>query len=174
MHIVDELLEKVRVLEAVVARQSDALARFSQAREERDRLRDRVQELDAENAEWAEKFAMRSKLEKDNLERAERAEEALAAMTSSCEVQQGKLQSLETAYELKGGRVEELEREVAELKKRDERVTRFEVIDYSGTGPKVGRVFTAYDVQIERAYQDGGRTLKVFVDARPTPIPPAV
>lgn len=41
---------------------------------------------------------------------------------------------------------------------RESKVTRFEVI-----GPK-GRLFTKWDCAVELSYQDGGRTLKAFVD----------
>jgi len=64
-------------------------------------------------------------------------------------------------------RVQALERELAALKAGDAKVTRFEVIDHSGHNTRVGRAFTAYGVQIVRSYQDGGRTLKVFVDDAP-------
>lgn len=48
-------------------------------------------------------------------------------------------------------------------------VTRFEVIDHRDKppgDPKFGRVFTAWDCKIELSYQDGGQTLKVFVNDR--------
>ena len=45
----------------------------------------------------------------------------------------------------------------SENKKQDNKVTRFEVID------DTGRAYVAYDVKIERSYQDDDRTLKVFV-----------
>lgn len=38
------------------------------------------------------------------------------------------------------------------------RVSRFEVID------KHGRVYAAYPAKVDVVYQDGGRTLKVFVE----------
>ena len=40
------------------------------------------------------------------------------------------------------------------------KVTRFEVIDWTG------RAYGAHGCRIELSYQDGGRTLKVFVDER--------
>jgi hypothetical protein len=54
-------------------------------------------------------------------------------------------------------------------------VTRFEVIDHRAclncdTPHDRGRIFTAKPCRIELSYQDGGRTLKVFVD---DPLPPA-
>jgi hypothetical protein len=47
-----------------------------------------------------------------------------------------------------------------------DRVTRLEVI-----GPK-GRIFSKWDCGIQLSYQDGGRTLKVFVDWQALPNPP--
>jgi hypothetical protein len=44
--------------------------------------------------------------------------------------------------------------------KETQRVTRFEVID------EHGRAFVRYGVAVELSYQDDGRTLKVFVQAR--------
>jgi hypothetical protein len=48
-------------------------------------------------------------------------------------------------------------------------VTRFEVIDHRNPhgvpGKTCGRVYSAHGCKIELSYQDGGRTLKVFVDA---------
>ncbi len=41
-----------------------------------------------------------------------------------------------------------------------ENVTRFEVIDESG------RVYTRWECSLALSFQDGGRTLKVFVDPR--------
>jgi hypothetical protein len=41
-----------------------------------------------------------------------------------------------------------------------ETVTRIEVIDESG------RVYVKYGVEVELSYQDGGKTLKVFVKKR--------
>ena len=51
-----------------------------------------------------------------------------------------------------------------EASARDAGLTRVEVIDHrSGVSP-FGRVFSAWDCQVELSRQDGGRTLKVFVD----------
>lgn len=51
-------------------------------------------------------------------------------------------------------------------------VTRFEVIDHRKDGN--GRIFAAWDASVELSYQDGGRTLKVFVvDGVATPEPRA-
>lgn len=47
-------------------------------------------------------------------------------------------------------------------------VTRFEVIDHRNGAPQVGRVFSAWDCRVELSYQDGGHTLKVFVDGDAT------
>lgn len=41
-------------------------------------------------------------------------------------------------------------------------VTRLEVIDHT-TGGR-GGVFSAWSISIELSWQDGGRTLKIFVD----------
>ena len=41
-------------------------------------------------------------------------------------------------------------------------VTRFEVIDHSLTG--TGRDFVKYAVSVRLSYQDGGETLKVFLE----------
>jgi hypothetical protein len=46
------------------------------------------------------------------------------------------------------------------MKDQTQRVTRFEVIDENG------RAYVRYGVGIELSYQDDGRTLKVFVQAR--------
>jgi hypothetical protein len=43
-------------------------------------------------------------------------------------------------------------------------VTRFEVIDHRKDGE--GRVFVAYDIQVELMYQDNNRTLKVRITDR--------
>jgi hypothetical protein len=51
---------------------------------------------------------------------------------------------------------------VEEIKKEDS-VTRFEVIDHRRHGSNVGRVFVSYDVSVKLVYQDDGKTLKVFV-----------
>jgi hypothetical protein len=51
----------------------------------------------------------------------------------------------------------------------DSRVTRFEVIDHRAEDEfrgKRGRVFTARPCKIELSYQDGGKTLKVFITDR--------
>jgi hypothetical protein len=40
------------------------------------------------------------------------------------------------------------------------KVTRFELID------RTGRVYTRYGVEVALSYQDGGRTLKVFIGDR--------
>jgi len=49
------------------------------------------------------------------------------------------------------------------MTQKPEAVTRFEVIDHRAAVVSFGRVFSAWDVSIELSYQDGGRTLKVFV-----------
>lgn len=46
------------------------------------------------------------------------------------------------------------------------RVNRFEVIDYTGDDHLKRRAFVKYSVSIELSYEDGGRTLKVFVTPR--------
>jgi hypothetical protein len=48
-------------------------------------------------------------------------------------------------------------------------VTRITVVNHStphGDHEKRGRVFEKWDIQIELSVQDGGRTLKVFIDDR--------
>lgn len=45
-----------------------------------------------------------------------------------------------------------------------EKVTRFEVIDH--TKDLKGRCYTKHNCRIELVYQDGGKTLKVFVNDR--------
>jgi hypothetical protein len=54
-----------------------------------------------------------------------------------------------------------------------ERVTRFEVIDHRYTGdaerPVKGRIVVAYGVIVTVDLQDGGRTLKVFLNDRELP-----
>ena len=52
--------------------------------------------------------------------------------------------------------------------KKDVEVTRFEVINHADNDKSIGRLLTMYkemgDFQeIELSYQDGGRTLKVFL-----------
>lgn len=42
--------------------------------------------------------------------------------------------------------------------------TRIEVIDHRKGAPQIGRVFCAWNSKITLSYQDGGRTLKIFVD----------
>jgi hypothetical protein len=44
-----------------------------------------------------------------------------------------------------------------------EKVTRFEVIDYTKANKDVARVLVKYDVKVELSYQDDDRTLKVFL-----------
>lgn len=49
------------------------------------------------------------------------------------------------------------------------KVTRFEVIDHTGTiddNPNFGRVFVKNNVGIETHIQDDGKTLKVFLNDR--------
>ena len=46
-------------------------------------------------------------------------------------------------------------------------VTRFELIDHRHDVPYFGRAFVAYNCSVELSYQDGGRTLKVFVTDKP-------
>lgn len=66
------------------------------------------------------------------------------------------------------------ERREAALRRREgmsrpsSKVTRFEVIDLRASLPvgEIGRVFTAWNCNIELSYQDDGRTLKVFVNDR--------
>ena len=77
----------------------------------------RVQELEAANTTWAEKYAMRSKLEKDNLERAEAAEARVQALEAELDtlhkgLRYGFLRRAEAAE----AQVKELQREVARLK----------------------------------------------------------
>lgn len=53
-------------------------------------------------------------------------------------------------------------------KKEDVEVTRFEVINHADNDKSIGRLLTMYkemgDFQeIELSYQDGGKTLKVFL-----------
>ena len=48
--------------------------------------------------------------------------------------------------------------------KAEPNVTRFEVIDHRKDAPEQGRCFVATGVAVELSYQDGGRTLKIFVD----------
>lgn len=50
-----------------------------------------------------------------------------------------------------------------------ENVNRFEVVDCRATVNGAGRAFVAYDVGVELAYQDDGRTLKVFLRDREGP-----
>ena len=45
-------------------------------------------------------------------------------------------------------------------------VTRFVVVDYRQEAPQLGRAMDVWDVGIELAYQDDGRTLKVFIRDR--------
>ena len=51
------------------------------------------------------------------------------------------------------------------LEERLEGVTRFEVIDH--TKELKGRCYTKWDCMIDISFQDGDRTLKVFVYDRP-------
>tara|TARA_R110000868_G_scaffold218445_1_gene468680 strand:- start:634 stop:810 length:177 start_codon:yes stop_codon:yes gene_type:complete len=53
-------------------------------------------------------------------------------------------------------------------KKKEREVTRFEVINHADNDSPIGRILTMYkemgDFQeIELSYQDGGRTLKIFL-----------
>jgi hypothetical protein len=53
--------------------------------------------------------------------------------------------------------------------KNDYNVTRFEVINHAKNDMRVGRIMTLYKelnhfIDIELSYQDGGKTLKVFLD----------
>lgn len=51
-----------------------------------------------------------------------------------------------------------------------DKVTRLEVIDHSGLSPQqIGRVYTNWnkDLFVSADLQDGGRTLKIFLDKRP-------
>ena len=48
-------------------------------------------------------------------------------------------------------------------------VTRLEVIDCRRDMPSAGRAFVAYQCAVSLSVQDDGRTLKVFVDDRPSP-----
>lgn len=48
----------------------------------------------------------------------------------------------------------------ADVNDRDDSPTRFEVID------EHGRVYVRDEIQLRLSYQDGGRTLKVFVEPR--------
>lgn len=41
-------------------------------------------------------------------------------------------------------------------------VTRFEVVDHTSTG--TGRDFVKYAVSVKLAYQDNGKTLKIFLE----------
>jgi hypothetical protein len=69
-----------------------------------------------------------------------------------------------------GGMLEDAEAQVVSLLDRikeeqpDAMVTRFEVIDHRSAD--AGRAFVAHDVTVERSYQDGGATLKIFVNRR--------
>lgn len=57
-------------------------------------------------------------------------------------------------------------------------VTRFEVIDhrepFGAIGVKTGRVYVANPCAVELSYQDGGRTLKVFVNGQRQSASPGV
>lgn len=48
--------------------------------------------------------------------------------------------------------------EILDHIKLDRKVDRFEVVDENG------RIYSRRDVSIDRSYQDGGKTLKVFVE----------
>ena len=48
-------------------------------------------------------------------------------------------------------------------------VTRFEVIDHRRGAPEVGRVFVAWNASGTLSMQDGGRTLKLFIDGEVSP-----
>lgn len=55
-----------------------------------------------------------------------------------------------------------------ELQEKNNKVTRFEVINHASNSHAVGRLLTLYQElggfnRIEMEYQDGGRTLKIFV-----------
>lgn len=52
---------------------------------------------------------------------------------------------------------------------KESKVTRLEVINHAKNDKPVGRILTLYKElgdfeQIELAYQDGGRTLKIFIN----------
>lgn len=54
------------------------------------------------------------------------------------------------------------------------RVTRVEVLDHRRGAEPFGRVFSARDVgHVELSYQDGGRTLKIFLDGEVDQRPPS-
>lgn len=59
-----------------------------------------------------------------------------------------------------------LEHYIAE---REREVDRFEVIDDSGRAYVKGSIYGS-PVKVELSYQDDGKTLKVFVTDRPTPV----
>ena len=44
------------------------------------------------------------------------------------------------------------------------KITRFEVIDHRDNAKEKGRVFVAYDVEVEIQVQDSEKTLKVFIN----------
>lgn len=48
----------------------------------------------------------------------------------------------------------------------EDRVERFEVIDHRAGSPTFGRAMVCYGVKVTLARQDGGTTLKVFLDDR--------
>ena len=46
------------------------------------------------------------------------------------------------------------------------KIDRVEVINHRTDAERFGKVFTQWDCSVEISIQDGGRTLKVFVDDR--------
>ena len=55
-----------------------------------------------------------------------------------------------------------------ELKTKLEKVTRFEVINHAKNDKRIGRLLTLYKERqhfnvVELSFQDGGKTLKVFI-----------
>lgn len=58
-------------------------------------------------------------------------------------------------------------RQVVDNVMATEKVTRFEVIDHTTEG--AGRLLVRYGVKVEAAFQDQGRTMKVFLTDPPDP-----
>lgn len=61
-----------------------------------------------------------------------------------------------------------MEEQMLNQLKNDYNVTRFEVINHAKNDRPIGRILTLYKemnhfINIELSYQDGGRTLKVFL-----------
>lgn len=47
-----------------------------------------------------------------------------------------------------------------------DKITRIVVVDHRAGAQPFGRVFEAWDISLDLSIQDGGRTLKLFVDER--------